>query len=95
MFLLPALRLAPAVRGGGAPDEAAARLIGPGSMASYLLMLFAYRVGPLGYLIAAREIAVAFGAALGYFILKEKVTPRRLLGVALVVAGLALIKALG
>lgn len=95
MFLLPALLLAPAARAGGAPDEAAARLIGPGSMASYLLMLFAYRVGPLGYLVAAREVAVAFGAALGCFILKEKVTPRRLAGIALVVAGLALIKAFG
>lgn len=95
MFLLPAFLLAPAARDRGAPDEASARLIGPGSMASYLLMLFAYRAGPLGYLVAAREIAIAFGAALGYFILKERVTPRRLLGIALVVTGLALIKAFG
>lgn len=92
MFLLPALLLAPRTRGLAA-DERAARRIGPGSMASYLLMLFAYRAGPLGPLIAAREVSVVFGAALGFLLLAEPLPARRLAGLALVVAGLVLLRA--
>lgn len=90
MFLLSAVLL-PA--SGAAPaDLRAARMIGPGSMASYLLMLFAYRAGPLGPLIAAREVSVVFGAALGFLLLREPVPARRLAGLVLVVAGLVLLR---
>lgn len=67
-------------------------LIGCGSLASYLLVLFAMRGGPLGLIAAARETSVVFGAALGAVFLGERLTAARVLGALAVAAGLACVK---
>jgi len=67
--------------------------IGLGALASYLAVLFAFRLGPVGYVAAVREVAVAIGALLGVVVLKERLTPRRGAAILLVLAGIGLIRA--
>jgi drug/metabolite transporter (DMT)-like permease len=62
--------------------------IGLVSMGSYLIVLYAFREGPVAYIVAMRESSVVFGAAMGVFVLKETVTRQRMAGVAAIVAGL-------
>lgn len=67
-------------------------LIGPGSMANYLIVLFAMQMAQVSYVVAARELAVVIGAGLGIFLLREPSTPRKIGGIASVVAGILLLK---
>jgi drug/metabolite transporter (DMT)-like permease len=67
-------------------------LIGIGSMGTYLLILFAFRLGPVSYIVAAREFAVVLGALLGFFVLKERLTARRVMGITAITIGLVLLK---
>ena len=67
-------------------------LIGVGSTAAYLMILFAMTVGQVGYIVALREFAVVLGAVLGFVFLKERVTPMKLGAVLMIVAGLVCIK---
>ena len=66
--------------------------IGPASLITYLLILFAFRVGKVSYIVAAREFSVVLGAILGFAILGEKLTWRKALGIAAVTLGVAVIK---
>ena len=67
-------------------------LVGPGCLATYLLILFAFRLDNASYVVAAREVAVVLGAVLGFVFLKERPTWVRLAAIAAILAGLALIK---
>jgi drug/metabolite transporter (DMT)-like permease len=67
-------------------------IVGPGSAAGYLIILFAFQTGPLGYVVAMRELSVALGATVGFVVLREAFRLRKALGVAAIVAGLVLIK---
>lgn len=69
-----------------------AALIGIGSTAAYLMILFAMTVGQVGYIVALREFAVVLGAVLGFVFLKERVTPLKVGSVLMIVAGLVFIK---
>lgn len=66
-------------------------VIGVGSIAAYLLILFAMRIAPVSYVSAVREIAVVFGALGGVLYLKEKVTVKRLASIAAIVLGCVLV----
>jgi drug/metabolite transporter (DMT)-like permease len=66
--------------------------IGPASLVTYLLILYVYLLGPASSIIAFREVAVVLGCLLGFFVLKERPTVRKVLGIAAIVAGLVLIK---
>ena len=68
-------------------------LIGLASMGTYLLILYAYTLGPISYIIAARESAIIIGAGLGFIFLKERLTPCKTVGIITIAGGLALIKA--
>ncbi len=100
MFMLSAVLVTPlvAVRGRGrlwrklAETWRAATLIGLGSTAAYLMILFAMTVGQVGYIVALREFAVVLGAVLGIVFLKERVTPMKVCAVLMIVAGLVCIK---
>jgi uncharacterized membrane protein len=100
MFTLTALLLAPYVLYGKKTECAFAykylkkyiALIGIGSIFTYLLILFAFRLGPVSYIVAAREFAVVIGSVLGFVILKERLTLRKIVGIATIVAGLILVK---
>jgi drug/metabolite transporter (DMT)-like permease len=66
--------------------------IGLGSLGTYLIILYAYTLGPVSYIVAARESSVVIGSLIGFFFLHEKYTPLKLVGVLSIGAGLALIK---
>ena len=72
--------------------KALSALIGVASMASYGLILAAFRAAPLGLVAALRESSLLFGVALGVAFLGERLTLRRAAGVAVLTGGLALIR---
>lgn len=67
-------------------------IIGLGSLVTYLLILFIFRIAPVSYVVALRETAVAIGALLGFVLLKEKPTPSKITGIVLIVIGMMAIK---
>ncbi len=66
--------------------------IGTVSMGAYLLILYAYTLGPVSYVVAARESSVVIGALIGFAFLGEKYTSLKLVGVLSIASGIALIK---
>lgn len=67
-------------------------LIGLGSIGTYLIILFAFQLAKLSYIVAVREFAVVIGAVLGITLLKEQLTFKKILGISAITAGLILIK---
>jgi len=100
MFVLSALFLAPYVtirHGKGFPGawrdlKRYSALIGLGSMGTYLMILFAFQLEKLSYVVAAREFAVVIGSVMGFALLNERISYRKALGIASIAAGLFLIK---
>lgn len=70
----------------------ASGVIGFGSIVTYLLILYAFRLGNVSYAVAVREFAVVIGSALGIIFLHEKLTAPKFVGICLIMAGLILIK---
>lgn len=68
-------------------------LIGVASLGTYLLILYAYTQGPVGYIVAVRESSVVIGALLGWIFLEERLTLLKATGLLAIVGGLVLIKA--
>jgi drug/metabolite transporter (DMT)-like permease len=69
---------------------------GVAAMAAYAIVLYVLRAGaPAGYVGAAREVSVVFGAVAGAFFLGEKSSAMRVLGSSLVTGGVAAIALLG
>jgi uncharacterized membrane protein len=66
--------------------------IGLGSMATYLLVLYAFRLGNVSYAVAVREFSIVVGVALGVAFLGEKLTMRKLAGITAITVGIILIK---
>jgi drug/metabolite transporter (DMT)-like permease len=62
------------------------------ALASYLIILHAFQVAPIGRIVAVREVSVAFGAVTGYIWLKEDLSRTRVIGVFVVVLGILLVK---
>jgi len=67
-------------------------IVGFGSPLTYLIILYAYSRGPVGYVVAAREFSVVFAALLGARFLKEHISARRWAGIILVAGGMVMIK---
>lgn len=67
-------------------------LIGIGSAAGYLMILFVLRTARVSYVVAVREVSVAIGAVLGMIFLTEPVFIKKIAGIILVVLGVILIK---
>ncbi len=67
-------------------------IIGLGSGGTYLIILFVFQIAQVSYVVAARELAVAFGALLGFIFLNEKFSAQKLLGITGIVIGMILIK---
>jgi drug/metabolite transporter (DMT)-like permease len=61
------------------------------NLSGYLLVLFAFRLAPTAYVVAMREVSIAFAAAAGMMLLGEPRSPARAAGAALVVAGVAFV----
>ncbi len=66
--------------------------IGLGSIGTYLIILFVFQVTQVSYVVAAREISVAFGALLGVIFLKEQNSPQKMFCITCIVIGMLLIK---
>lgn len=62
------------------------------SMASYLLILWVWSAAPIAPAAALRDTSAVFAMLIGAFWLKEKLGPRRLLAVALALAGVPLLR---
>lgn len=67
-------------------------LIGIGSIATYLLILFAFRLGQVSYIVATREFAIVIGSFLGFLVLKEPLTVRKIIGITAITLGLTLVR---
>ncbi|MDA1000833.1 MAG: DMT family transporter, partial [bacterium] len=63
------------------------------TMGSYGLVLYAMKMSMVSYVVAAREVSVIIGAAMGVFILREGGRRQKLWGAALIAAGVMLIAA--
>jgi drug/metabolite transporter (DMT)-like permease len=96
MFLLAGIALTPLLirRYRGTFGKEARRnigyalIIGVGSVGTYLMILFAYTRGPVGYIVAVREFAVVLGALAGIIFLKERFTMVKVLAICLIVIGI-------
>jgi drug/metabolite transporter (DMT)-like permease len=62
---------------------------------SYLLILYAFRISKVAYIVALRQISVVFGVLYGIWFLKEKYGRVRLTGSLVIFGGIFLITAFG
>jgi drug/metabolite transporter (DMT)-like permease len=62
----------------------AVSLLGP---LGYILVLFAMKIAPVGHVAPARELSTLVGSYFGAKLLKERMTPQRIVGAVLIVAG--------
>ena len=62
-----------------------------GSPGAYILVLYAMTMAPLAYVAPTREVGMMVGVLFGAALLKEKLSPARLAGIAAMVSGVALI----
>jgi drug/metabolite transporter (DMT)-like permease len=53
----------------------------------YILVLFAMKIAPIGHVAPARELATLVGSYFGVKLLKERMTPQRVIGAVLIVTG--------
>lgn len=66
--------------------------IGLGSMTSYVIILYTFRIGSLSYVIASREIAIVIGALSGIILFKENHSLHKLLSLTTIIAGIVMIR---
>ncbi|MCJ7773971.1 MAG: DMT family transporter [Desulfobacterales bacterium] len=69
-----------------------ALIIGIGSIITYLMILIAFKMGPLSYIVAVREFAVVFGALAGLIFLKEKFSIIKIIAIICITIGMICIK---
>lgn len=65
--------------------------VGVCNTVTYVLVLFALRDGVSSYVVAVRQLSVAFGALLGWRLLGERIELPKRLGIALILAGTVLV----
>ena len=61
---------------------------------AYFLVLNAYEMGQVSYIAPLREVGIVIGAILAYFLLKEKITRIKSLGVLMILIGAVIISSL-
>ena len=66
--------------------------IGIGAMLTYLLILYAFSMGPISYIVAARESSIIVGAAAGVLLLGEQWNRWKLAGVSAITVGLVCLR---
>jgi drug/metabolite transporter (DMT)-like permease len=66
---------------------------GVGTVSSYGLALWAMTIAPVALVAALRETSILFAAVISALVLKERVTPMRIVSVALIAAGAATLAA--
>jgi uncharacterized membrane protein len=58
---------------------------------TYMMILFAFRLSKVSYVVAAREVSIVFSALLGIFWLKESHAQQKIVGAALIALGVVFI----
>jgi drug/metabolite transporter (DMT)-like permease len=84
-------RLAAEWRGGWRAILVASSL----NLTSYLLVLFAFRLSPAGYVVAARELSIPISVVIGRLLLAEPAVGLRLAGAVVILGGVSLIAVAG
>ncbi|WP_269504784.1 DMT family transporter [Burkholderia sp. IMCC1007] len=97
LWSVPQLVLVCAVRGsrsvlGSRAALSQGAIAGTISLAAYGIVILAYRHLPVATVSALRETSSIFAVAIGWFVMRERPGPQRLVACALVVAGAALIR---
>jgi len=88
--LLPAVRArGEALRREWAVNRRALVVASTMTLTGYLLVLFAYRLSKVGYVVAARELSIVFSAIIGSLWFGEGRLGPRLLGALVILAGVA------
>lgn len=67
-------------------------IIGVGSIGTYLIILFAFTMEPVGYVVAVRESAIIWGSLAGIVFLKERFTIVKIAVTCVIVIGIMCIK---
>ena len=67
-------------------------IVGCGSISTYALVLFAFRLGNVSYIVALRECSVVLGAVFGILFFKERCNLKKILAIATIVCGVILLK---
>lgn len=67
-------------------------IIGLWYFIAYGTILYALTLTQVSYVVALRELAVAIGATLGFVLLREKCTWKKVVGIILIVLGMVIIK---
>ena len=94
LILLPALRgRADSVRREWTENWRTILAAGVMTGVGYMLVLFAFRLSKTGYVVAARELSIVFSAVIGSLWLHEGRLGPRLLGAAIVLAGVVCVAA--
>lgn len=66
--------------------------VGIAQVGVYVTILFVYQLAQVSYVAAVREMSVVIAAVLGLVILREKMTLKKALGIAVIASGLVLVK---
>ncbi len=66
--------------------------VGQGSIGTYLLVLFAFTMGSVSYIMPMREFAVVVSVLMGVTFLKEEITIPKFLGITVISVGLICLK---
>lgn len=67
-------------------------IVGCGSITTYALILFAFRIGNVSYIVALRECSVVLGALFGFLFLKEELNATKILAIVMIVVGMITLK---
>lgn len=67
-------------------------IVGCGSISTYALILFAFRLGHVSYVVALRECSVVLGAIFGILFFKERCSVKKVLAIMTIVCGVILLK---
>jgi drug/metabolite transporter (DMT)-like permease len=70
-------------------------VVGGAMAGGYLLVLWAFRLAPIAYVGATREVSIVVAALAGWRVLGERLSVTRLLGAVVIVLGIAAIKWFG
>ncbi len=73
-------------------QKKSALVIGSGSLGTYLMVLYAFRISNVSYVVAAREFSVVIGTLLGVAVLKERFTLTKGVSITAITLGLVLMK---
>ena len=66
-------------------------LIGLGSLATYLLILYAYTQGQVSHIVAAREFSIVIAAAIGILLFGETINRFKIAGISSITFGLIML----